>query len=191
MTATQEITRLLRRASGGDRRAVETLFPLVYEQLRAMAQAYFRSEPADHTWQPTALVHEAYLRLLRREQLELNSRREFFSVAAQAMRRLLIEHARKRRRLKRGGGLQRVDAEMLPMLGDEDEAYLLAIDAALDELERVDPVAHQVVMLRYFSGLSVAQVAEVLEVSPATVKRNWVFARAWLHRHISRPPDTP
>ena len=184
MNATDQITRLLKRASDGDRRAVETLFPLVYEQLRAMAHACFRSEPADHTWQPTALVHEAYLRLTQRERLNVRSRREFFAVAAQAMRRLLIDHARRRRRLKRHGG-ERLGTDVLDVLKADDTTALLWLDEGLEELEQVDAQAHQVVMLRYFAGLSVEQTAEVLDVSPATVKRNWVFAKAWLARRLA------
>lgn len=184
MGATEEITQLLRRVSAGDDRAVESLFPLVYEQLHSLARVYFRGEPADHTWQPTALVHEAYLRLAQRERPNVRSRREFFAVAAQAMRRLLVDHARRRRRLKRRPG-ERLGTDVLDALQADDTAALLLLDEGLEELGQVDAQAHQVVMLRYFAGLSVEQAAEVLDVSSATVKRNWVFAKAWLARRLA------
>ncbi len=179
-----DVTILLKRATEGDAGALEALFPLVYDELRRLARGYFADERADHTLQPTALVHEAYLRLVRRDDISLSDRREFLAVAAQAMRRILLDHARKKGRLKRGGG-RRADPEALLTLSVEDEAYLVEVDSVLDRLNTIDPTAHSVVMLRYFAGLTIQQTAEVLGLSPATVKRNWVFARAWLHQQIS------
>ena len=199
-TARAHVTAILDRAAGGDRAASEELLPLVYAELRRLAQANMSKEAgkgAGQTLQPTALVHEAYLRLLGPSgtdgsEPQWNSRGHFFGAAALAMRRILIERARARNAAKRGGAVVKVEIDE-DAVATEDGAEsvarsteLLALDAALIELERLDERAAQVVMLRYFAGLSVEQTAAALDLSPATVKKSWAFARAWLNQHIAR-----
>jgi len=198
--ARAQVTAILDRAIGGDRAASEELLPLVYAELRRLAQANMAQEAgrgAGQTLQPTALVHEAYLRLLgpgleNGAEPQWNSRGHFFGAAALAMRRILIERARSRNTAKRGGSVVKVqidDNAVAVEDGPESIARsteLLALDSALVELEQLDPRAAQVVMLRYFAGLSVEQTAAALDLSPATVKKSWAFARAWLNQHIAR-----
>jgi RNA polymerase sigma factor (TIGR02999 family) len=190
--ARQHVTMLIQQAATGDAKASSELLPLVYEELRRLAQGNMGREAgrgAGQTLQPTALVHEAYLRLLGGGEGEWNSRGHFFGAAALAMRRILIERARAKQTHKRGGGMARVDLHDDAVAGepesDAKSEELLALDAALEKLERLDPRAGQVVMLRYFAGLSVEQTAAALDLSPATVKKSWSFARAWLNRQIS------
>ena len=180
-----DITRLLARWAEGDAKAFETLIPVVYEELRKLADHYLRQERPDHTLQPTALVHEAYLRLAGIHDMELRSRAHFYGAAAQIMRRVLVDHSRQRRALKRGGPS--------PNLVSFDEAIdtpidsgidLLALDEALGALEVIAPERARVVELRYFGGLSVEETADYLDVAPATVKRHWAFARAWLFKRL-------
>ena len=198
--ARAQVTAILDRATGGDRAASEELLPLVYAELRRLAQANMAKEAgrgAGQTLQPTALVHEAYLRLLgpgsaNGAEPQWNSRGHFFGAAALAMRRILIERARSRNTAKRGGSVVKVEIDDQAVAvedGPESIARsteLLALDSALVELEQLDPRAAQVVMLRYFAGLSVEQTASALDLSPATVKKSWSFARAWLNKHIAR-----
>ena len=182
----EEITRLLARWADGDGQAFEALMPVVYEELRRLANHYLRQERSGHTLQPTALVHEAYLRLAGVHDLRFRSRAHFYGAAARVMRRVLVDHARHRGRIKRGGP----EREMVAF----DEAIDTPIDAqvdfvALDEalvaLEHISPERARVVELRYFGGLSVEDTAEYLGVAPATVKRHWAFARAWLFQRLS------
>lgn len=179
-----EVTRLLSAASGGDRVASENLLPLVYDELRRLAHARMSAE-APQTLQPTALVHEAYLRLVGDPDAEWDSRAHFFGAAANAMRRILIDQARKREALKHGGGRKRVTLDDAQDADELDTASLVALDGALDELQKRDPRKAEVVMLRYFAGLSIADTASAMGLSPATVKNEWRFARAWLHHEIS------
>ena len=182
----KDVTGLLRRWSEGDKQALEGLLPLVYEELRALAASCFRSERPDHTLQPTALVHEAYLRLIGQEHVAWQNRAHFFGIAAQMMRRILVDHARARHAAKRGGGqvtLMLDDAVALPKQRNVD---LLALDAALTELAELDARQSQIVELRFFAGLSIEDTARVLAISPATVKREWATARAWLRRETTR-----
>jgi RNA polymerase sigma factor (TIGR02999 family) len=181
-----DVTRLLERWAVGDPEAFRALMPLVYQELRGLAAHYLRSERSDHTLQPTALVHEAYLRLAGNRDLQLRNRSHFYGAAAQVMRRVLVDHARHHRSLKRGGP----KGQALPL----DEAIdvsvdlrmdFVALDQALEALQRIAPAAARVVELRYFGGLSVDETASYLEIAPATVKRRWVFARAWLFRRLS------
>ena len=178
----RDITALLKDWSGGDRAALEKLMPVVYEELRRLAAAHLRSERSDHTLQPTALVHEAYLRLADQRSVEWANRAHFFSIAARIMRRILVDHARRRRALKRdGGGLRLTLAEA----STEDRGpELLALDTALTSLEALDPRQARIVELRFFGGLSVEETAEAAGISTATVKREWRTARAWLRREI-------
>lgn len=179
------ITRILDDAEGLSRREIlDRLAPVVYDELRILAAAQLRRERDDHTLQPTALVNEAYVRLLGSDRPAWSDRSHFFRAAARAMRRILIEHARRRARVKRGGNPVRVSLdEVGPESWDEPET-VLALDEALRRLEEQDARSSEVVQLRYFAGLSVAQTAEALGVSERTVKREWTFARAWLRNAL-------
>jgi RNA polymerase sigma factor (TIGR02999 family) len=177
-----EITRSLADLRGGDRREVlERLLPVVYKELRALAGAQMRLERPDHTLQTTALVHEAYMRMLGGQNPPWNDRGHFFRAAAEAMRRILVDHARKHRRVKRGGDRLRVSLSGLNLGTADDQEQILALDEALDRLEQQDPRVADVVRLRFFVGLSVEETAKALEMSERTVKREWSFARAWLY----------
>lgn len=161
--------------------AMEQLFPAVYDELRALARAHLRHERPDHTLQPTALVHEAYLRLVGGGPTPWNDRQHFFRAAAEAMRRILIEHARKRGRIKRGGKRVAVELSSVNLAPEQDLDRLLALDDAFRRLEEQDPQAADVVRLRFFAGLSVEETALATGLSERTVKREWAFARAWLY----------
>ncbi|MBI1967272.1 MAG: sigma-70 family RNA polymerase sigma factor [Gemmatimonadetes bacterium] len=176
------VTQILAGMRGESRQAaMERLLPLVYDELRALAKAQLRHERPDHTLQPTALVHEAYLRLLGSTQPPWNDRQHFFRAAAEAMRRILIEHARKRGRVKRGGKRVRVELSGVDLASDQDLDQVLALDDAFRRLEEQDPEAADVVRLRFFAGLSVEETAQAMGLSERTVKREWAFARAWLY----------
>lgn len=181
-----DITRLLERWAQGDAEAFAALMPIVYEELRGLADHYLQRERGGHTLQPTALVHEAYLRLSGNRELQLRNRAHFYGAAARVMRRVLVDHARRRRSSKRGGPMRQTvsfdEAFDAPVFVRLD---LVALDEALDALERVAPARARVVELRYFGGLSVEETADCLGVAPATVKRRWAYARAWLLRHLS------
>ncbi len=180
----EAISLILQRVSDGDAPAAAELFPLVYEELRRLAAARMRQEAVEHTLQPTALVHEAYLRLVGSQPQDWENRGHFFGAAAEAMRRILIDHARQRGRLKRGGDLNRVPlADPLDNSGyDPDE--LLAVNEALEEFEQLMPKKAALVKLRYFAGLDEATAAESLGISRATAARWWVFSRAWLYDRL-------
>jgi RNA polymerase sigma factor (TIGR02999 family) len=186
--ARHEVTQLLNAAAGGDSRAAEELLPLVYQELRKLAHASMAHEPAGQTLQPTALVHEAYLRLLGSADVKWDGRGHFFGAAARAMRRILVERARSRNRIKRGGDRKRVEfGEQLDVVSadsEQSDEQLVALDSVLEKLEAYDRRKCDVVMLRYFAGLSIEETAASLGLSPATVKNEWAFARAWLHREI-------
>lgn len=190
---TQHVTLLLEAAASGDSRASAELLPLVYAELRKLAQSNMQKESAAHnTLQPTALVHEAYMRLVGNDQ-SWNGRGHFFGAAALAMRRILIERARARHSQKRGGHRPRVELQDDAVAYDAGAAgvddarsdELVALDGALERLQTLDERAAQIVMLRYFAGLSIEQTAAALDLSPATVKKSWAFARAWLNREIA------
>lgn len=185
-TATpQEITQLLGDWSNGDRSALDKLLPLVYSELRRLAQRQMSAERGDHTLQATALVNEAYLRLAGRSGPEWHDRAHFFAVCAQVMRHILIDHARAHGREKRGGAdAIRVSLEGTAVLAGERAADFVALDEALRALEAVDPQKGRIVELRYFAGLTIEDTAEVLEISPTTVRREWRRAKAWLYRSI-------
>ena len=179
-----DITRLLARWSDGDPNALAELMPLVYSELRRLADSQMRDERSGHTLQPTALVHEAYLRLAG-HRAGFQNRVHFYGAAAQAMRRILVDHARSRGALKRGHGDLVANLDQAANLGIELRLDLVALDEALDRLTAVAPRPAKVVELRYFGGLSVDETAEFLNVAPATVKRHWSFARAWLYRALN------
>ena len=178
------ITQLLERWSQGDEEALDQLMPLVYDELHRLAGAYLRRERREHTLQPTALVNEAYLKLVRQRNIQWQNRAQFFGVAAQLMRRILVDHAR-RRNIKRGRGMRHVSLDEATIIGGERETDLAALDDALTLLAERDPRKAQVVEMRFFGGLSVEESAEVLGVSPVTVMRDWRTAKAWLYRELS------
>ena len=184
--SSDRITKLLRAIDEGEKGAAEELLPLVYDELRSRAGKLMAGERRDHTLQRTALVHEAYLNLAGGE-LSFQSRMHFFNAAALAMRRILVKHAARRGTLRRGGGRERVDLEELDAgassAGDMD---WIELDEALNELERVSPRRHQVVMLRFFSGRTEAEIAQMLDVGEATVRRDWAAARIWLYRKMKQ-----
>ena len=184
--SSQNITRLLLDWRNGDQSALDRLMPLVYEELRRMANHYMRNERRGHTLQSSALVNEAYLRLVDHENIEWQNRAHFFGVAAQSMRRILVDHARTRNYQKRGGGAQQVSLDEAMTLAGERAAELITLDDALRELAKMDERKSRVVELRYFGGLSVEETAEALGVSIPTVTRDWNTAKAWLMREISR-----
>lgn len=178
---------MLRASSAGNAEALESLLPLVYDELHWQAVHCFRRERAGHTLQPTALVNEVYLRMIDQDRTEWRNRAQFFGVAAQMMRRLLVSHARSRRAQKRGGGEVRITLDEAVALAPERDVNLLAVDEALTRLEAIDPAKSRMVELRFFSGLSVEETAEVMGVSPRTIDRQWQLAKAWLHREMVRP----
>jgi RNA polymerase sigma factor (TIGR02999 family) len=185
-TSPQEVTKLLVDWSNGDREALEQLTPLVYGELRRLAGRYLRKERPDHTLQSTALVHEAYLRLIDQRSVKWQNRAHFFGVAAQMIRRILVDHARSRHAVKRGAAAPRLSLDEAIALPDRKDLDLVALDDALNSLANIDPQQARIVELRFFTGLTVEETAEVLGISPATVKRDWVTAKAWLYRDISR-----
>lgn len=180
----QNITHLLKEWSDGDERALDRLTPLVYEELRQQAARYLRRERPGHTLQTTALIHEAYLRLIDAKDVQWQSRAHFFAIAANLMRRILVDHSRRRDAEKRGGSHIRLTLDEALAGAKETDVDVLAIDEALNRLATVDPQQARVVELRFFSGLTVEETAEALGVSPKTVKRDWSVARAWLRREI-------
>jgi len=180
-----QVTQLLVRWREGDRRALDELMPLVYEELRRLAAHYMRGERPGHTLQTSALVNEAYLRLAAHEEIQWQDRAHFFAVAAQAMRRILVDHARRRGNLKRGGGAPRVALDEALIVSAERMAEVVALDDALARLAEIAPRKSQLVELRFFGGLSIEEAAEVLGVSPGTVMRDWTFVKAWLRREIA------
>ncbi|MEW5916871.1 MAG: sigma-70 family RNA polymerase sigma factor [Gemmatimonadota bacterium] len=184
------MTRLLVQLQGGKHEVSEKLIPLVYAELHDLAVSYLRRERSDHTLQPTALVHEAYLRLVDQRNTTWQNRAHFFGIAAQAMRRILLDHARRKRAGKREGAAQRVTLDEGIAETPQRSIDLIALDVALERLKALDERQYKVVELRFFGGLDVEQTAEVLGISPATVKRDWVFAKAWLHRELSETGES-
>ena len=182
--SSSRVSQLLRNWGDGDQRARDALIPLVYGELRRLARRHLRGERPDHTLQSAALVNEAYLRLIQREQPQWENRAHFFGVAAQIMRHILVDHARNRRAAKRGGGAPRLSLNADIALPQEREIDVVALDDALNQLAALDSQQSRVVELRFFGGLSIEETAVVLGISPATVKREWASARAWLHREM-------
>lgn len=180
-----DVTRLLTDWSGGNTRAFERLIPAVFEELRQIARRQLEREDPRHTLQPTALVNEAYLRLKQRRKVRWQNRAHFFGFASQLMRRILVDHARGRQAHKRGGGQRPIRLEALSDLPEEQDREILRLDDALEALTTIDPRQARIVELRFFVGLSVAEISEVLGVSPTTVKREWHTARLWLYHELS------
>jgi len=181
-----DVTRLLKAWSGGDSKALDELFPIVYTEVRKLARSYLRRERPDHTLQPTALVNEAYMRLVDQRHVDWQNRAHFFGIAAQVMRRVLVDHARMRQADKRGSGDRPVVLDEALALVAERTPDVVALDDALRALAELDPRQAQIVELRFFGGLSIEEAAEVIGLSPATVKREWSAARAWLRRELER-----
>jgi RNA polymerase sigma factor (TIGR02999 family) len=181
-----DVTHLLEAVGQGDPKAAQELLPLVYEELRRLAAARMANESPGQTLQATALVHEAWLRLVGNSQQNWNSRNHFFMAAAEAMRRILIERARQKSRLKRGGGQRRVPLEDLDLAIHADSETLLLVDEAMAGLTALDPVKARLVELRFFTGLSLEEAAQVLGISHPTAKRYWSYARAWLFQEIQK-----
>jgi RNA polymerase sigma-70 factor (ECF subfamily) len=184
-TSSQEVTRLLRAWSRGDEAALEALIPLIYRELRQRAHRYMRRERPGHTLQTTALINEAYLRLAG-SAIPWESRNQFFAIAARMMRRILVDHARTRRSLKRGGEGRPVSLDEEHLAGGQPDRDLVSLDESLDALATLDPRKVRVVELRFFGGLSVEETAEALKVSPQTVMRDWKLAKVWLLREMKR-----
>jgi RNA polymerase sigma-70 factor, ECF subfamily len=183
MSREGDVSILLRAWSDGDQNALDKLAPIVYDELRRLARYYLHQERPGHSLQATALVNEAYLRLVDYKRMRWGNRAHFFAVSAQLMRRILVDHAR-RHNLKRGGGVQHVELEDVAVVGGDRAENLIALDDALQSLARMDARKARVVELRFFGGLSVEETAEVLQISPVTVMRDWSSARAWLYREI-------
>jgi RNA polymerase sigma factor (TIGR02999 family) len=181
---THEVTQLLVAWSNGDKAALDRLMPLVHTELRRLARHYMSRERPGHTLQTSALVNEAYLRLVDQEEMRWENRAHFFGIAARLMRQVLVEHARGRRAAKRGGGQYRLSLSKVDRVASRPDVNLLALDEALGRLEALDPQKSRIVELRYFGGLGIEETAEVIGVSPATVKRDWSMARAWLRSEI-------
>ena len=181
-----EVTRWLIAGSAGDVRALEALLPLVYDELHRQAVRFFHRERAGHTLQPTALVNEVYLRLINQHEVNWQNRAQFFGIAAEMMRRILVSHARSRQAAKRGGAAQHITLDEGLAAAPQRDMNLLALDEALTRLEQLDPEKSRMVELRFFSGLSVEETAEVMGVSPRTIDRQWQTAKAWLYREIGK-----
>jgi RNA polymerase sigma factor (TIGR02999 family) len=189
MKSRENITRLLLDWSGGNEAALTSLFPLVYDELRAIAQQHLRRERSAHTLQRTALVHEAFLRMVDQQSVTWQSRAHFFGLASQMMRRILVDHARKRGAAKRGANPVRVDLDQMPDDANRDAAADLdfeEFDRLLQRFETLEPRSGRLVELRFFGGLSIDEAASVLEISAATAKRDWAVARAWLQRELAQ-----
>jgi RNA polymerase sigma factor (TIGR02999 family) len=182
-------TAVLKAISAGDREAVDELMPLVYEDFHRLAESFLRREREGHTLQPTALVNEAFLKLVDQKQVDWKGRTHFLAIGAQAMRRVLVDHARRRRRSKRGGEVQRIALEADLAVSPSREEDVLAVNEALDKLEELDPRQARIVEYRFFGGLNVEEVTEVLGVSKRTVEADWTMVRAWLRRELSAEED--
>ena len=180
-----DVTHILNAVQCGDKQAADRLLLVVYEELRMLAQRNMAGERSDHTLGATALVHEAYLKLIGNQEIEWQNRAHFFASAAEAMRRILIDRARSRGRIKRGGDRKRIPLKGVDLAVEQDSSEILALDEALQRLQNQDGRMHEVVMLRFFAGLSVEETAEAMDISPRTAKRDWTCARAWLHRAMS------
>ncbi|MBX7171623.1 MAG: sigma-70 family RNA polymerase sigma factor [Pyrinomonadaceae bacterium] len=181
----QNLTNLLEAWSNGKQEALDELLPLVYTELRKMAKRFMNNQPSGHTLQTTALIHEAYLKLADQRNKQWQNRAHFFAVAGRAMRQILVDHARTRYRDKRGGKTKIISLDQIAEISTERVAQFVALDEALNELEKLEERKCRVVELRYFSGLNIEETAEVLKVSPETVQRDWRFARTWLMRQLS------
>jgi RNA polymerase sigma factor (TIGR02999 family) len=181
----RNFTQLLNKASAGDEFALERILPLVYNELRTISSKYLRDEFKKHTFQTTELVHEAYIKLIGDENLTWESRAHFFGIAARSMRQILVDYARKRKANKRGFGQTLISLDKAEFALSDSEEQIINLDEALSKLETIEERSSKIVELRFFSGLSIEETAQMLNISPATVKRDWNFAKAWLYREIN------
>lgn len=180
-----EVTRLLVELTDGNRTVLDELLPLIYDELRRLARNYLRRERSDHTLQATALVHEAYMRMVDQSRVRWQNRAHFFGVAAQMMRRILVDHARRHVAEKRGSGGEKLALDEVSGLSITPDKDMVALDDALKLLAAFDPQQERIVEMKYFGGLTIEEIAEVIEVSPVTVKREWATAKAWLYRELT------
>jgi RNA polymerase sigma-70 factor (ECF subfamily) len=185
----RDITQLLQSLNNGDSKAADQLIPLVYSELRAIARECFLGQRASHTLEPTALVHEAYLKLVRAEEIDWQGRSHFFALSARAMRQILVDHARRKQRLKRDGGMTRIELRDDMAMSPQRDEDLLAVDEALNALEKLDPRQAKIVELRFFGGLTVQEVADYLHLSKRTVEREWTMIRAWLRQTLDQDSE--
>jgi RNA polymerase sigma factor (TIGR02999 family) len=185
-----DVTQMLISHGEGDRAALDALLPLVYDELRIIARSYLRQERADHTLQPTGLVHEAYLRLINQQRVDWRNRAQFFGLAASMMRRILVNHAESKRAQKRGGGAEKATLDEVAVVFDNDVVDLIALDEVLGRLEKIDKLKSDIVELKFFGGLTIDEIAEVTKISTATVEREWAFARGWLYKALTERPST-
>ena len=184
-TSTHEVTQLLIDWSNGDKAALDKLMPLIHDELRRLAHQYMSRERGDHTLQTTALVNEAYLRLVNRKDAQWQNRTHFFAIAATLMRNILVDHARSHAYAKRGGGAHKTELDEAMVASQQRAAEVIALDDVLKRLAELDPQQSRVVELRFFGGLTIEETAEVLELSPATIKREWSTAKAWLYHELA------
>jgi len=189
-STSHDVTQLLQSWSQGNRQALADLLPLVYDELRRLAASYMRFEAPGHTLQATALVHEAYMKLIQQRDVSWKSRSHFFGIAAQMIRRILVDHIRATRAQKRGSGFAALSLDEAIGVTEKKNWEIIALDDALKTLAKVDPQQARIVELRFFAGLSIEETADIVGVSPATVKRDWVTAKAWLFRELSRNPSS-
>jgi RNA polymerase sigma factor (TIGR02999 family) len=185
-----DVTQMLISYGQGNREALDALLPLVYDELRVIARSYLRQERPDHTLQPTGLVHEAYLRLINQQRVDWRNRAQFFGLAANMMRRILVNHAESKRAQKRGGGAEKITLDEVAVVFENDVVDLIALDEVLGRLEKLDKLKSDVVELKFFGGLTIAEIAEVTKTSTATVEREWAFARGWLYNALTERPTT-
>ncbi|HET6891885.1 MAG TPA: sigma-70 family RNA polymerase sigma factor [Pyrinomonadaceae bacterium] len=185
-TSTHEVTRLLLDWSNGDKTALDKLMPLIYDELRRLAHRYMSRERAGHTMQTTALVNEAYVRLVNRKNVQWQDRAHFFAIAAELMRTILVDHARSHATAKRGGGARKFSLDEALVVSQERAAEVVSLDEALKALALIDPKQSRIVELRFFGGLTIEETAEVLDLSAATIKREWNTAKAWLYHELSK-----
>jgi RNA polymerase sigma factor (TIGR02999 family) len=190
MAPASDTTQLLAQVAQGDRQSLERLTTVVYDELRAIATRYLAHEKPGHTLQPTALVHEAFLRLVNQREVDWKGRSHFYGIAAQMMRRILVDHARARMREKRGGDRQRISLRDDLTVSSRRDADVLAVEEALGRLAELDAIQAKIVELRFFGGMTVEEVAEVLDMSKRTVERHWTMIRAWLRRELSDEADS-
>jgi RNA polymerase sigma-70 factor, ECF subfamily len=186
MSAPSELTQLLLDWSRGDKNALDKLMPLVYDELRSLARRYLSRESVGHTLQTTALVNEAYMRLIDQSRVQWQNRAHFFAICAQMMRRILVDHARKQQYAKRGGGAVKISLDDIALLSNEKAAELVALDEALEKLAGMDSRRSRVVELRFFGGLNNEEIASVLGISANTVMRDWNLAKAWLYKSVTK-----
>jgi len=184
------VTQMLVSYGNGDRAVLDALLPLVYDELRVIARSYLRNERANHTLQPTGLVHEAYLRLINQQRVDWRNRAQFFGLAANMMRRILVNHAESRGAQKRGGGINKVPLDEVAVVFEEEPLDLLALNEALLRLETIDKIKSEIVEMKFFGGLTIDEIAEVTKISTASVEREWAFARGWLFKTLTENQES-